>query len=99
MFTSIPTLLELTQSEGSEADAAPPNNALIGSRVRSRRISRGLTRQQVSRQLGIRGDDLASYEAGEKRINASLLLQMANKLEVRPDFFFRPLSEIDAKAA
>jgi transcriptional regulator with XRE-family HTH domain len=100
VFTSISALLELAQSVGTtEADTMPPDNALIGSRVRGRRISRGLSRQQMSRQLGIKGDELAAREAGEKRINASLLLQIANTLEVRPDFFFRRSSEVDAKAA
>jgi transcriptional regulator with XRE-family HTH domain len=53
----------------------------------------------MSRQLGIKSDELAAYEAGENRINASLLLQIANTLEVRPVSFFRPSSEVDAKVA
>jgi transcriptional regulator with XRE-family HTH domain len=50
-----------------------------------------------SRQLEIKGDDLAAYEAGEKRINANLLFRIAKLLDVRPDFFFRASSGEDSE--
>jgi transcriptional regulator with XRE-family HTH domain len=101
MLTSpIPALLEVVQSViGAGGDTVPSNNALIGSRVRTRRIARGLSRQQMSRQLGIKGDELAAHEAGEKRINANLLFRIAKVLDVRPDYFFRSSSAEDSKAA
>jgi transcriptional regulator with XRE-family HTH domain len=101
MLTSpIPTLLELFQSVSAVGgDTVPSNNALIGSRVRTRRIARGISRQELSRQLEIKGDDLSAYEAGEKRITANLLFRIAKLLDVRPDFFFRASSGEDSKAA
>jgi transcriptional regulator with XRE-family HTH domain len=101
MLTSpMSTLLEQVQSViGAGADTVPTDNAMIGSRVRTRRIARGISRQELSRRLEVKSHDLAAYEAGEKRINANLLFRIAKLLDVRPDYFFRPSSEEDAKAA
>jgi transcriptional regulator with XRE-family HTH domain len=101
MLTSpIPTLLELFQSVSAVGgDTVPSNNALIGSRVRTRRIARGISRQELSRRLEVKSHDLAAYEAGEKRINANLLFRIAKLLDVGPDYFFRSSSAEDSKAA
>jgi transcriptional regulator with XRE-family HTH domain len=80
-------------------DTTPFDNALLGSRVRIRRISRGISQQELSAQLEIKSDDLAAFEAGKERINANLLFRIAKLLDVRPDCFFRVSSEEDAKAA
>jgi ribosome-binding protein aMBF1 (putative translation factor) len=61
----------------------------IGSRVRIKRTSRGMTQQELSQLLDIDGDKLAAYEAGEERINANLLFRITKLLDVRPDYFFR----------
>jgi transcriptional regulator with XRE-family HTH domain len=70
----------------------------IGSRVRIRRTTRGMTQQDLSDLLGIDRDNLAGYEAGEERINASLLLRVGKVLEVQPDYFFRGYVEDNLKA-
>jgi transcriptional regulator with XRE-family HTH domain len=93
-------LLEVVQSViGAGGDTVPSNNSLIGSRVRTRRIAQGISRQDLSRQLEINGDDLAAHEAGKKRINANLLFRIAKLLDVGPDYFFRSSSAEDSKAA
>ena len=69
--------------------SAPSGNMWIGSRVRVKRTSRGMTQQDLSDLLGVNRDDLAAYEEGEERINANLLLRIAKMLDVRPDYFFR----------
>ena len=97
--SAISILLELVQSVVAGVDTVPSDNALIGSHVRLRRVSRGISQQELSWQLEIKSDDLAAYEAGEERINANLLFRIAKLLDVRPDFFFRASSEEDAKAA
>jgi transcriptional regulator with XRE-family HTH domain len=82
---------ELVQSQAS-MDAftrASSIDMFIGSRVRIRRTSRGMTQQDLSGLLDVDCDNLASYEAGAERINAKLLFQIAKLLEVRPDYFFR----------
>jgi len=64
-------------------------DAWIGSRVRIKRTSRGISEQEFTMSLNIDGNDLAAFEAGEKRINANLLFRIAKLMDVRPDYFFR----------
>ena len=66
-----------------------PVDMWIGSRVRIKRTSRGIAKQEFCRLLGIDRNDLAAFEAGAKRINANLLFRIAKSLDVRPDYFFR----------
>jgi hypothetical protein len=85
---------ELVQSEGS-VDATTQASSIdifIGSRVRSRRTSRGMTQHELSELLDSDCDKLAAHEAGVERINARLLFQIAKFLDVGPDYFFRGYS-------
>jgi hypothetical protein len=66
-----------------------PVNRWIGSRVRIKRASRGITEHEFTRLSSIDRNDLAAFEAGVKRINANLLFRIAKSLDVRPDYFFR----------
>jgi ribosome-binding protein aMBF1 (putative translation factor) len=61
----------------------------IGSRVRVKRTSRGISQQEFSKLMGIDQNDLVAFEAGAKRINANLLFRIAKSLDMRPDYFFR----------
>ena len=92
---------ELVQSEASvEATSRTSSiDMFIGSRVRIRRTSRGMTQHDLSDLLGIDRDNLAAYEAGVERINAKILFQIARLLDVRPDYFFRGYTEEGWKAA
>jgi len=65
-----------------------PVDVWIGTHVRIKRTSRGMTQQEFSKLLGIDQNDLAAFEAGAERINANLLFRIAESLDVRPDFFF-----------
>jgi transcriptional regulator with XRE-family HTH domain len=92
---------ELVQSEHL-VDAtiqASSIDMFIGSRVRVKRTSRGMTQQEFSELLDIDSDSLAAHEAGVERINARLLFQIAKLLDVRPDYFFRGYTTEDWKAA
>jgi transcriptional regulator with XRE-family HTH domain len=73
----------------------PSSNMRIGSRVRIKRTSRGMTQHELSRLLGIERNKLAAYEAGEERVNANLLLRISKLLGVRPDYFFQDYKEED----
>ena len=84
----------------SEADAGVTTRAssidmFIGSCVRIRRTSRGMTPQEFSELLVIDCDTLAAHEAGAERINAKLLFQIAKLLDARPDYFFRGYTSED----
>lgn len=84
----------------ADLTTSPPSiNRWIGSRVRIRRTSRGMTQQELSKVLGIERNDLASFEAGEERVSASLLLRIAKFLDVRPDYFFQGYNEEARNAA
>ena len=66
-----------------------PVDVWVGSRVRIKRTSRGISEQEFSSSLSIDGNDLAALEAGQRRINAALLFRIAKLVDVRPDYFFR----------
>lgn len=70
----------------------------IGSRVRIKRTSRGMSLQEFSKLLGIGRNDLAAFEAGANRINANLLFRIAKSLDVRPDYFFQGYVEENPRA-
>jgi DNA-binding XRE family transcriptional regulator len=92
---------ELVQLEASVAvtTRASSIDMFIGSRVRVRRTSRGMTQQDLSDLLGIDRGNLTAYEAGVERINAKILFRIAKLLDVRPDYFFRGYTTGDWKAA
>jgi DNA-binding transcriptional regulator YiaG len=75
-----------------------PVDMWIGSRVRIKRTSRGMSQQEFCKLLGIGWNDLAAFEAGAKRINANLLFRVAKSLDVQPDYFFRGYVEEQPKA-
>jgi transcriptional regulator with XRE-family HTH domain len=70
-----------------------PSNMCVGSRLQVKRTTLGISRQELSEQLGIDRDDLNAYEVGARRISANLLLRIAKLLDVRPDYFFRDYTE------
>lgn len=74
-------------------DSTNPSNVWIGSRLRAKRISRGMTQQELSQRLGCHCTDLNAHEAGTKRVSANLLLRIANLLEVHPSYFFQGYTE------
>ena len=66
-----------------------PSNIRIGNRLRLIRASHGISEKELSVRLGIDYRDLNSYESGERRVSASLLLRIAKLMDVRPDYFFQ----------
>jgi DNA-binding XRE family transcriptional regulator len=64
-------------------------NEWIGNHVRVKRMSRGLSLKELCNALRIDQSTLIAFEAGEKRINADLLMKIAKALEVPADYFFQ----------
>jgi transcriptional regulator with XRE-family HTH domain len=92
----MPTRVMTTAAEWGQSaidvDSTPqtsPVDMWIGSRVRIKRTSRGMSQQEFCKLLGIGWNDLCAFEAGAKRINANLLFRVAKSLDVGPDYFFR----------
>ena len=101
----MPTRVMTTAAEWGQSavdvDSTPqtsPVDRWIGSRLRIKRTSRGMSQQEFCKLLGIGWNDLAAFEAGTKRINANLLFRVAKSLDVRPDYFFRGYVEEQPKA-
>ena len=88
---AIQTADELVQSAINVDSAARTSSVdiWIGSRVRIKRTSRGMSQQEFCKLLGIDRNNLAAFETGTERINANLLFRIAKSLDVRPNYFFR----------
>jgi transcriptional regulator with XRE-family HTH domain len=69
-------------------------DAHIGQRVRFRRISLGLSQEDLSAQLGLSFQQVQKYESGANRISASRLLDVAGALKCTFVFFFEGLPEL-----
>jgi ribosome-binding protein aMBF1 (putative translation factor) len=92
LVTSAAVELAKSATAVSSIRRVSPVDAWIGSRVRIKRTSRGISDQEFSRSLSIKGNDLAAFEAGEKRINANLLFRISKLMDVRPSYFFQSYS-------
>jgi transcriptional regulator with XRE-family HTH domain len=60
----------------------------VGARVRMQRIVRGFSQTELGKAVGVTFQQVQKYEKGTNRVSASRLQQIANILEVTPDFFF-----------
>ena len=101
MSTSVmPSVDELGKSAVNTDTATRTSlvDVWIGSRVRIKRTSLGMSRQEFSKRLGIDQIDLTAFETGAQRVNANLLFRIAKSLDVRPDYFFRGFVDEAPKA-
>jgi transcriptional regulator with XRE-family HTH domain len=60
----------------------------VGARIRMQRMVGGLSQTKLGKAVGITFQQVQKYEKGTNRVSASRLQQIANVLEVTPDFFF-----------
>jgi transcriptional regulator with XRE-family HTH domain len=60
----------------------------VGARIRMQRMVRGLSQNDLGKAVGITFQQIQKYEKRMNRVGASRLQQIANVLEVTPDFFF-----------
>jgi len=63
----------------SEADRA------IGARVRTYRLTAGLSQTDLAKRLGVTFQQVQKYENGKNRISAGKVSAIAEALKVRPD--------------
>ena len=73
-----------------------PIDRQVGTRIRMQRMVRGLSQTELGKAVGVTFQQVQKYEKGANRVSASRLQQIANVLEVAPDFFF---AEVHAKKA
>src|SRR3954452_13108424 len=63
----------------------------VARRMRERRITLGLTQQQVAEWIGVTYQQAHKYEKGENRISVGRLRRIAVALGVEPEYFFEGL--------
>ena len=63
-------------------------DAIVGERIRRRRILTGLTQDQLGDALGVSYQQIQKYETGANRVSAGRLYLLSQKLEVSPAWFF-----------
>lgn len=65
-----------------------PVDALVGRRLRDRRLSLGLGSREVARQIGVSHHQLEKYERGLSRVTSGHLSKMSSLLGVPPSCLF-----------
>jgi transcriptional regulator with XRE-family HTH domain len=66
-----------------------PIDAYIGSRLRVRRQTLGMSQRKLGDALGVSFQQIQNYENGTNRIGAARLQQLSQVLQVPPAFFFQ----------
>ncbi len=68
-----------------------PIDVHVGSRVRLRRMSLGMSQERLGRHLGLTFQQVQKYEKGVNRIGASRLYAIARVLDAPVQFFFEEM--------
>ncbi len=66
----------------------------VGNCVRIRRLSLGISQQDLAERLDLTFQQIQKYEKGANRIGASRLYEIAAVLNVDVDFFFEGLEDV-----
>lgn len=64
-------------------------DALVGQKVRKRRLEMGMTLEGLGQQVGVGSAQIEKYETGQDRVSASGLHSIAEVLRVEIGFFFK----------
>jgi transcriptional regulator with XRE-family HTH domain len=76
------------KDKDKETDAPHPIDIYVGGRMRLRRTQIGLSQGTLANKVGVSFQAIQKYEAGNIRISASRLYDVAQVLQVSPAFFF-----------
>ena len=68
--------------------SSTPADALIGNRLRQRRLEMHVSQTELGAQLGISFQQMQKYEIGENRISAARLFRLSQLLDVPVTWFF-----------
>jgi transcriptional regulator with XRE-family HTH domain len=69
----------------------------VGERIYSLRLAQGLSRQQLSKIIGVTHQQLQKYEKGTNRISVGRLVLIAKALSKDISYFFEGLESDDNK--
>ena len=67
----------------------------IGHKIYSLRLAKGLSRQQLSKVIGVSHGQLQKYEKGSKRVSASKLALIAKALDRQIPYFYEGFEVAD----
>jgi transcriptional regulator with XRE-family HTH domain len=67
----------------------------IGKNIYSLRLARGLSRQQLSGEIGVTHQQLYKYERGKNRISVGRLLLIAKELGKNISYFYEGIGEVN----
>ncbi|WP_246191185.1 helix-turn-helix domain-containing protein [Aureimonas leprariae] len=70
-----------------------PIDVHVGQRLRSLRLDKGLTQEELGASVAVSYQQIQKYETGMNRISASRLYLLARHLGVGPAYFFEDLDE------
>ena len=68
-------------------------DAHIGVRMRERRLSRGMSGQQIAGKIGVTAQQVFKYEKGFSRATAGQVYQIAHALETPIAYFYEGLDD------
>jgi transcriptional regulator with XRE-family HTH domain len=77
--------------ERTSVRSASSVDAYVGSHIRVRRITLGMTAKQLGDQIGASFQQVFNYERGRDKVSASRLYQIATVLGEHVEFFFGDL--------
>ena len=70
------------------AKSATPMDALVGSRLRSRRKQLRISQEKLGKEVGVSFQQVQKYENGTNRIGAGRLAEISKVLDVPVAYFF-----------
>jgi len=76
------------KDQDKDGNAPHPIDVYVGGRMRLRRTQLGLSQGTLASKIGVSFQAVQKYEAGDIRISASRLYDVAQALQVPPAFFF-----------
>ena len=76
-----------------------PIDAMVGKRIRLRRVQLGLSQTQLGHKLGVTFQQIQKYENGSNRVSCSRIYETATALDVPVSFFFMDSSHGDLELA
>ena len=70
-------------------------NRYVGARIRERRITLGLTQQEMAKLIGVTYQQAHKYEHGINRVSAGRLYDIAQALNVSVGYFFEQFEDAE----
>lgn len=83
----------------SKTRGCTPVDLEISRRLKAKRLSLGMTQQELAGHLGLTFQQIQKYETGINRLSGGMLHKAAAALHVEPSYFFPPIDgDFDCEA-